>query len=255
LTYNSDGSEAENHRGGYLIERGSAQVLNELAAAERPPGMYEEITDDGERAVYEKVESELSVRPFETATDDNEEVFYAVVRDGGDEVFLTDQDLIPIENFVYTVWARYVWIERRFWGNEYGILITKDRVNPSDPKTVQGYSFQTQFNTSTDGDFAPAKFVVKRWDRVKWKGGAKGLLGYKQDSNDYFDSDVGAWNKFTMVRHGSTIRVYMNDHLIGEADDDKYIGPMYVGFFFAHTRDASYDVMVEWDDATVTPYP
>jgi hypothetical protein len=47
----------------------------------------------------------------------------------------------------------------------------------------------------------------------------------------------------------------MNDHLIGEEEDTKYTGPMYVGFFFAHTRDASYDVMVEWDNVAVTKYP
>ena len=254
LTHNSDGSESENHRGGYLIERGSAQMLTELAAAERPLGVYEEITDDGERAVYVKRAGELSVSPTEIAADEDEEVFYAVVRDDGDEVFLTSPRQVPAD-FVYTVWARYVWIERRFWGNEYGILITKDPVHPGDAKTVQGYSFQAQLNTSTDGGFAPAKFVAKRWDRVNWKGGAAGVLRYTQDNHGYFDSDVGAWNKFTMVRYGSTFKFYMNDHLIGEEEDTKYTGPMYVGFFFAHTRDASYDVMVEWDDVAVTKYP
>jgi PKD repeat protein len=246
LTYNSNGTESENHKGGYFKDRAVGQLAADLAANLQPPGIYEEILDDGTRVTYE-VGDEEPVQAF--AGEPN--VYYCLAHDDGDEVFISGPKQTT-NDFVYEVKARYSYMQARRWGNEYGILVSKEKVNPADALNVHGYSFQVVINASTDGTYAPSGYVLKRWDRQNWAGGAKRLKGYNTSS--YIKYLPGEWNKLRMERTGSTITVYINDHLIGSVVDSTYTGPLYVGFFFAHTRDASYDFMAQWDEVKLTNY-
>ena len=204
-TYNPDGTEAENHRGGYWT------------------------------------------------TGDGSMVFYEVVRDNGDEVFVTGPIQAPAD-FVYEAWGRYTYLEKRLWGSEYGILIAKDPIDPANAHTIRGYSFQVQINTSSDGGFAPSRFVLKKWTRVNWQGGATRLINYTED-DAHINHDMWIWNKFKLKRHGSTIKVYLNDHLVGEVTDNTFTGKMYIGFFSAHSQDGSFDIMWEFDNVSLRPHP
>jgi hypothetical protein len=251
LTHNPNGSESENHRGGYMLDISSAGLYADLIKTQEPPALQTQILDDGTVVLIDTARDYRSLTPLSTITAPEDEVFYSVVRDDGDEVFISGPVQVPA-NFAYTARARYSWTEIRRWGNEYGILITKDRVDPSDAHTVRGYSFQYQFNTSSGGGFATSKYVVKRWDRVNWSGGASQLIKYTEEE-DHFHRSEGSWNTFKIERYGSTIRVYMNGEPLDTASDSTYTGKMYVGFFIAHTRDASYDIVFEFDDVTVMP--
>jgi hypothetical protein len=251
-TYNPNGSESENHRGGYMLNLSAAQLYADLMSTRDQSGFQRQILDDGSIVVLYDDPDYSPLTPLTTISSAAQEVFYAVVRDDGDEVFLTGPAPMPA-NFVYQARARYSWIEKRFWGSEYGLLISTNPVEPSDAHTVHGYTFQFQFNTSTSGGYATSKYVVKKWNRNYWSGGAEGLTNYKPH-DEHFNREVGEWNTFKIERYGSTLRVYINDHLLHTITDGTFTGPMYVGFFMAHTRDASYDIVFEFDDVSVLPY-
>jgi hypothetical protein len=251
-TYNSDGSESENHRGGYMLNISGAQLYADLMSTQDQPALQRQILDDGSIVLLHGDRDYSPLKPLTTISPAAQAVFYSVVRDDGDEVFLTGPQKMPA-NFVYQARARYSWIERRFWGNEYGLLISTNPVNPGDAHTVRGYTFQFQFNTNSSGGYSTSKYVVKRWNRVNWSGGAVNLTDY-EPHDKYFDVDIRDWNTFKIERYGSTLRVYINGEPLHTITDGTFTGPMYVGFFMAHTRDASYDIVFEFDEVSVLPY-
>ena len=224
--------EHENHYGGYLIERDTADLVANLDNVD--PEMAEILAMDI-----------LAGEP---------EVYYTVVHDHWDEVFMGGPYKTKSGDFTYQVKARYVYAQKLYRGDEYGILVSEEDVDPADAHTVHGYSFQIRLNPNAD-----AGWGVERWARTDWKGDMSGGRDSKwikgPHTSTAIKTEIRKWNKIVFEREGEVFRVYVNDTLLGEDTDAKYTGPMYIGFFARHTGDTatelSYDMMFEWDDVRV----
>jgi PKD repeat protein len=245
-TWNKD-EDGETHRGGYMIDRNAADLWAELI-------LGRELADAMPYAAKKQI--------LETAgpgiTAGYPAVFYCVVRDNYDKVFISGPYKTKGSDFVYEVKARWNYMEKWHWGNAYGILVTREKVNPLNAKSVHGYSFEVRINPNSDGSsFSSAGWQLERWDRSNWSGGSTTLRG--PHTTSYVKSTQGSWNTIRLEREGSALRVYVNDHLIAEATDNKYAEPLYLGFYAEHTGSSStslsYDVLFEWDDVVLDGLP
>ncbi len=226
---------SEKHRGGYMVELGRAQLMAELLGVQDPSTLDPEI---------------LAGHP---------EVFYSVVHDAWDEVFISGPFQVK-GDFIYEVKGRYTYVQDWQKGNRYGILISKERVKPSDAHTVHGYTFHVEINPVDDGDsFDKAGWALKRWSRTDWDGEESGGDDNKTIKGPHTSSSIKSklwdWNTLRLERRGTVLRLYVNGVYLGEEDDGTYTGPMYIGFWCRHTgsgsTELSYDVLFEWDDVYV----
>jgi len=229
----------ENHRGGYLIDRDLQQFMAEL------------VGDDPE-AMQAMDAGILAEEP---------EVYYSVVHDAWDRVFVSGPLRTQSGDFVYEFQARYTWTAGEcFAGNEYGLLISQEQVNPADAHTIHGYVFSVEINPKVNcSGYNDAGWVLERWSRKNWSGQEPNGSDHDNikgpHTTSVLDSAIGKWNTIKLSRSGSVLRVYINDRLIAETTDGTYTGPMYIGFYAEHTgsgaTELSYDVMYEWDDVWV----
>jgi len=188
---------------------------------------------------------------------EDDEVYYAVAHDAWDKVFVSSSFQAE-GDFVYEAKARYDYVEKWHPGNRYGILITKEKVNPEDPHTIHGYSFYIEINPKNDGaGFNDGGWAVKEWYRTNWRGDDGGdedrdVKG--PHTSKSIKSELGRFNRLKLEREGSTLRVYVNDTYLGSVEN-AYSGPVYIGFFARHTgsgsTELSYDILFEWDEVFV----
>ena len=226
-----------NARGGYLLDRTRAQLLSELTQRASPLAMDAEF-----RARF---------------LGEEDEVYYTVAHDQWDQVFISGPFQVE-GDFSYEAKARYNYAERWYPGNRYGLLISREQVNPSDPHSVHGYCFYLEINPKDDGDnFNDGGWAVKEWYRTNWHGddnGDEDSTVKGPHSSKSIKSELGRFNKLKIEREGSTLRVYVNDLYLGSVDN-VYTGPMYIGFFARHTgsgsTELSYDILFEWDEVLV----
>lgn len=231
-----------NIRGGYLLDRTRAQVWEELMASR----------DAGDMS---PLELEAARTRFLAAED---EVYYAVLHDAWDRAFVSG----PYQaegDFDLEVRARYNYAQKWFDGNRYGVMLTQEKVNPEDPHSIHGYSFQVEINPKDDGDsFETAWWRFKEWYRTNWQGddGGDEDRTMADDPSGAIRSALGDWNTLRIERRGKEFRLYINGTYVRTVSDDDNTGPLYVGLIGRHTgsgtTELSYDVLYEWDDLTVT---
>lgn len=244
----------ENHRGGYLVSLGRTGLMNELLQSSYPLATLQKVEQDESRIVYKVISADGAKPAFVEVAAGEPEVFYSVVHDAWDKVFVSGPFRTQTGNFTYEVQARYSYVDgnRKDRGNAYGILISQVKVDPAAAHDVKGYSVYLEINPKLSGGYNDAGWAIKRWSTVSSSSNVRG-----PHTTKLVNSELGAWNKIKLERIGSLIRVYVNDQLLAEGDDGTYTGPMYVGFYAHHTgsgaTELSYDVLFEWDDVLVTP--
>jgi hypothetical protein len=180
---------------------------------------------------------------------DGDEVYYSVVHDAWDLVFVSGPQQFE-GDFSFEAKARYDYARKRFKGNRYGILLSRKPVHPADPEDMRGYSFYVEINPSSSGGFHKAG-----WGLIEWSGKDGDTIKGPHDSSA-IHSELGRWNTMRIDRKGSTLYLYVNDVYFGSRED-LYTGPMYVGLFARHagsgSTELSYDMLFEWDDVVVKP--
>jgi hypothetical protein len=228
----------ENNRGGYMVDRSRAQVLAELMQNAGPQAM------------------DLEFNAWFLGLDDD--VYYSVVHDAWDQVFISGPYRAE-GDFVFEAKGRYDYVQESYRGNRYGILVSREKVDPRDPHSVHGHCIYVEINPRSDGGFDSAGWGVKEWYRTNWRGDDDGdeddtVKGPGTDGS--IKSKRGSWNQFRIERQGAKLRFWINDVYFGSVDNTD-TGPLYVGLFARHTgsgsTELSYDVLFEWDDVKVTP--
>jgi hypothetical protein len=228
----------ENNRGGYMVDRSRAQVLSELMQQAGPQALDAEF------------------QTWFLGLDDD--VYYSVVHDAWDRVFISG----PYQaegDFSFEARGRYDYVQKSHPGNRYGILVTREPVDPRDPHSVHGYCIYVEINPKSDGGFNTAGWGIKEWYRTNWKGdddGDEDRSAGGPGTDGIIKSGRGSWNTFRIERHGDELSFFVNGKYFGHADNT-YTGPLYIGLFARHTgsgsTELSYDVLFEWDDVLVTP--
>jgi hypothetical protein len=228
-----------NIRGGYMLDRTRAQVWDELVANRDP---------------FESDLAPLDLGAAEAhflAEDD--EVYYAVLHDAWDRAFISG----PYKaegDFDLVVKARYNYVQKWFDGNRYGVLLTKEKVNPEDPHSIHGYSFQVEILPKSDGSgFETPWWRFKEWYRTNWTGDDAGdedrSMG--DDPSGAIHSSLGSWNTLRIERRGTSFNLFINGSYMRTVSDDDNTGPLYIGFIGRHTgsgtTELSYDILYEWD--------
>jgi hypothetical protein len=231
-----------NIRGGYLLDRTRAQVWDELMAARDPS------------------DSDLAPLDLEAAQArflaEEDEVYYAVLHDAWDRAFISG----PYKaegDFDLTLRARYNYAAKSFDGNRYGVMLTKEKVNPEDPHSIHGYSFMVEILPSSSGGFHTAWWRFKEWYRTNWSGDDNGDEDHTlaDDPSGAIRSDLGDWNTLRIERRGKEFRLYINGSHVRTVSDDSNTGSYYVGLIGRHTgsesTELSYDILYEYDDVEV----
>ena len=235
---NAPGRPKGNNRGGYMADRSRAQVLDELMENAGPQA------------------TDLEFNAWFLGLEDD--VYYSVVHDAWDQVFISGPYQVE-GDFVFEAKGRYDYVVKSFRGNRYGILVTREKVDPINPHTVHGHCIYVEINPRSDGGFDTAGWGVKEWYRTNWRGDDDGDLDrtVKGPGTDgVIRSELGQWNQFRIEREGARLRFWINDKFFGSVDNTD-TGPLYVGLFARHTGSGAtplnYDVLFEWDDVKVTP--
>jgi hypothetical protein len=188
----------------------------------------------------------------------DDEVYYSVVHDAWDLVFISGPYQVE-GNFTFEARGRYDYMQDWFDGNRYGLLISRERIDPEDPHSVHGYCLYVEINPKSGGGFHTAGWGVKQWYRTNWKGDDDGdedrfVKGPGTDS--VIHSGLGDWNTFRIERQGGTLHFFINGRYFGSVSGTD-TGPLYIGLFARHagsnSTELSYDVLFEWDDVLVTP--
>lgn len=233
----------ENMRGGYMVDRPRAQVWDELMASRAAQGDVAPLDVEAAEARF------LGLQ---------DDVYYAVIHDAWDVAYISGP-YQAVGDFDLEVRGRYTYAQKWFPGNRYGVLLTKEKVNPEDPHTIHGYSFMVEINPKSDGQsFDMPWWRFKEWYRTNWVGDDAGDLDrtIADDPSNAIRSALDQWNTLRIERRGKEFHLYINGTWMRTVSDDDNTGPFYVGLIGRHTgsgaTELSYDMLYEWDDVKVT---
>ena len=181
---------------------------------------------------------------------DSSNVYHIRVEDEGDIAFITGPaDAYVAGNFEFKAHMRRGRDNPKYWGDEYGILLSPQPIDPQNPVGSGAYTFHMELRIDNTED---SYYSIAKWNALNRNN--RSVLVRTEEGDDISDAEK-VWNVFKITRIGDTLNFYVTRQdgggwtawqhvhsLTDSALDDQ----LYVGFYAYHSKDDFGDYSIEF---------
>ena len=186
---------------------------------------------------------------YRTDSDDSK-VYHIRAEDEGDMAFITGPaSAYVVGDFEYEAHMRRTGDHPKYWGDEFGVLISPQPIDPQNPSGSGAYTFHIELRIDDTED---SYYSIAKWNALDRD--QRSVLVRTQEG--YYISDAAkVWNVFKITRIGDTLNFYVTRQdgggwtawqhvhsLTDSALDDQ----LYVGFYAYHSKDDFGDYSIEF---------
>ena len=150
----------------------------------------------------------------------------------------------------------------KYWGDEFGILLSPQPIDPQNPVGSGAYTFHMELRIDNTED---SYYSIAKWNALNRNN--RSVLVRTEEGDDI--SDVArVWNQFKIERVGDTLNFYVTRQdnssdgwtawqhvhsLTDSALDDQ----LYVGFYAYHSKDdfGDYSIEFQFDNLVTSSTP
>jgi hypothetical protein len=187
-------------------------------------------------------------------------VYYIRLQDEYELAFLTGPTQ-AIGNFEYQAMMRRADTMPKYWGDEYGLLISpKAIVDPKKLPTTSAYTFQIELKIDPSYD---SFYSIAKWSALK--RGSR-TVPVRVAEGDYITDLSNFWNQFKITRTGDTLNFYLTRldgstwkpwKYVYSVTDSALPYELYIGFYAYHSKDdlGNYEIEFQFDNLVMNSHP
>jgi hypothetical protein len=191
---------------------------------------------------------------------DGSKVYYIRLQDEHELAFLTGPTQAS-GNFEYQAMMRRADTMPKYWGDEYGLLISSQPiVDPDSLPAASAYTFEIELKIDPSYD---SLYSVAKWSALNRS--SRSVLVRTPEGN-YITDLAKFWNQFKITRTGDTLDFYLT-RLDGSTwkpwkhvysiTDSALPYQLYIGFYAYHSKDdlGNYEVEFQFDNLVMNAHP